>query len=194
MNRFKKFAKRFGMLIVPAMLLGLSAPAFAADQTGATQQQQQKKQAPESQLERQIRHELIMLPYYTIFDNLEFQLKEDGTVVLSGQVVWAYLKDDAEYAVKQIKGVNKVINNIEILPLSRYDNIIRRREFYAIYSGIGFERYAIQAVPPIHIIVDNGDVTLKGVVADEYDKKVAGIEANTVPQVFHVTNDLRIEH
>jgi hyperosmotically inducible protein len=192
MNNLRKLFGRWGMLILPAMLLGFAAPVPAADQGGTTQQQQ--KQTPESKMQKEIRHELIMLPYYTIFDNLEFQLQDNGTVILSGQVVWAKLKDDAEYAVKQVEGVNKVVNNIEILPLSPFDNTIRRREFYAIYGGVGFERYAIQAVPPIHIIVDNGNVTLDGVVADQYDKTVAGIEANSVPQVFHVTNDLRVEH
>ena len=177
------------MLMAFTLVLGMSMPAFAADQTASTQQQ---TKAAESKLERAIRHELVMLPYYTVFDNLEFQLKNDSTVVLSGQVVWANLKDDAGHAVENVDGVKKVINNIEILPISPFDNTIRRREFFAIYGGIGFERYAIQAVPPIHIIVKNGDVTLVGVVADQYDKNVAGIEANSVPQVFHVTNALRV--
>jgi hyperosmotically inducible protein len=192
MDRLRKILKSISILMVPVMLLGLSVPAFAADQAGTTQQP--KTQATMSQLEREIQHELIMLPYYTIFDNLEFKLEDNDTVVLSGQVVWAFVKDDAEHAVKSIKGVKKVINNIEILPLSPFDNTIRRREFYAIYSQVGFERYAIQAVPPIHIIVKNGDVTLIGVVADQYDKTVAGVAANTVPNVFHVTNDLRVVH
>lgn len=183
--------KSLGILAVPVLLIGLSVPAFSAVQTHEALQHQTR--VAETPFEREIRHELIMLPYYTVFDNLEFKVEDDNTVILSGQVVRSFLKDDAEYAVKHIQGVKKVINNIEILPISRYDNTIRRREFYAIYSEIGFERYAIQAVPPIHIIVNNGDVTLIGAVADQYDKNVAGIAANSVPDVFHVTNDLMID-
>ena len=189
MNTLNKFMKSFGLLIVSAMLLGSNMPAFAVNQTGTNQQQ---TQSTDSQLKTNIRHALIMLPYYTVFDILEFKLEDNGTVILSGQVVWASVKDDAERAVEKIAGVHTVINNIEVLPVLPYDNAIRRREFYAIYSQIGFERYAIQAVPPIHILVKNGNVTLEGVVDDQYDKTLAGLAAGNVPNVFHVTNDLRI--
>jgi hyperosmotically inducible protein len=143
-------------------------------------------------MERNIRHELIMLPYYSVFDNLEFKLKGDSTVVLTGQVVWAPLKDHAEQAVKELEEVKTVENNIEILPLLPYDNTIRRRLYEAIYNQNGFERYRIQAVPPIHIIVKNGRVTLEGVVDDEYDKNLAELAANNVSNVFQVTNNLRV--
>jgi hyperosmotically inducible protein len=192
MNRLRLWLKRFGMLLAPAMLLGFSMPALAANQSKASTYT--KDTATETQIERNVRHELIMLPYFTVFDNLEFQVQNEHTVILSGQVVWASLKDDAENAVKRIKGVDEVINNIEILPASPFDNAIRRREFYAIYSQVGFDRYAIQAVPPIHIIVKDGNVTLVGVVDDQYDKNLVGLAANTVPNVFHVTNDLSVAH
>lgn len=192
MKTYKRFLKGFRLLAlaVPVMLLGMSLPALAAGQARTDKQAQELR--PETRLEKSVRHELIMLPYYTVFDNLEFRIEDNNTVVLSGQVVWAPLKDDAEHAVERVDGVNKVVNNIEILPLSPFDNTIRRREFYAIYNQVGFERYAIQAVPSIHIIVKNGNVTLVGVVDDQYDKNVVGLAARSVPNVFSVTNNLRV--
>ena len=191
MNKLKKYLSSFRMLIAATILLGLNMPALAADQTGTNILQEQKTG---SQLERNIRRELIMLLNYTVFDNLEFRLGKDNTVILSGQVVWATLKDDAKHAVEHVAGVKNIENNIEILPLSPTDYDIRRREFHTIYNQVGFERYAIQAVPPIHIIVKNGNVTLEGVVLDQFDKNLAALAANNVPNVFHVTNDLRIDH
>ena len=181
-----------GILAMPVLLLALYVPAFAAGQSGNAQQQQ--SQSTMTNLEKMVRRELILLPYYTVFDNLEFKIENGDTVVLSGQVVWPYLKVDAESAVKLVKGVNKVVNKIEVLPPLPFDNRIRRREFYAIYSSVGFERYAIQAIPPIHIIVNNGHVTLEGTVEDEMDKNLAGIAANQVPQVFSVTNNLKVRN
>lgn len=192
MNKLLRFWGSFGVLAVPALLLSLSVPAFAADQTTKVGTQQNK--STEVQLSKEVRHQLLMLPYYSVFDNLEFQIKDDNTVVLLGEVVRPTLKSDAGATVKGILGVKKVINDIKVLPLSPFDNSIRRAEFRAIYRAIGFEKYAIQAVPPIHIIVKNGDVTLVGVVASKGDKELAGIEANEVPYVFKVTNDLRVEH
>jgi hyperosmotically inducible periplasmic protein len=180
-------SRRFlGLILVPGMLLGLCMPRYAAGQTKTDRQMDRQR------MERNIRHELAVLPYYTLFDNLEFRLEDDHTVVLSGQVVWAPLKDHAETAVKEVEGVEKIVNNIEILPVTPYDNTIRRRLYEAIYSQSGFDRYATQAVPPIHIIVKNGNVTLEGVVDDKYDKSVAEMAAKSVPNVFSVTNNLRI--
>lgn len=174
------------------LLLALYVPAFAAGPSANAPQQQ--SQSNMTDLEKKVRTELVTLPYYTVFDNLEFKIENGDTVVLSGQVVWPYLKDDAESAVKTVKGVEKVINNIEVLPWLPLDNKIRRREFFAIYSSVGFENYAIQAIPPIHIIVNNGHVTLVGWVDDEMDKNLAGIAANQVPQVFSVTNNLKVRN
>ncbi|MGD0696820.1 MAG: BON domain-containing protein [Terriglobia bacterium] len=145
----------------------------------------------EANVQRQVLHQLRMLPYYTVFDDLNF--KVDGyTVELSGQVTNPALKSDAEGVVKHIEGVQRVINNIEVLPLSGFDNRIRLAEYRAIYSSPGFERY-FSALPPIHIIVKNGHVKLIGVVADQFDRNVAGIRANGVSGVFSVENDLRVE-
>lgn len=142
---------------------------------------------------REIRHELVMLPYYGVFDNLSY--KVDGyNVTLMGQVTRPTLKSSAENVVKDIEGVQKVINNIEVLPLSPNDDRIRRAAFQTIYGHAALNRYAFGAVPPIHIIVNNGQLTLEGMVAREADKNIAGIQAKTVPGVFGVTNNLRVEN
>jgi len=141
---------------------------------------------------REVRHELVMLPYYGVFDNLAY--KVDGyTVTLMGQVTRPTLKSDAENVVKKIEGVEHIKNEIEVLPASPGDDRIRRAEYRAIYGDTVLSRYALQAVPPIHIIVKNGNVVLEGVVATEADKNVAGIRANGVSGVFSVTNILRVE-
>ena len=146
----------------------------------------------EDRLNREVRHELIMLPYYGVFDNLEFRV-QGHTVTLLGQVVKPTLKSDAAAVVKKVEGVEKVENQIRVLPLSPMDDRLRIAEFRTIYGDPALDRYAVQAVPPIHIIVDNGKVTLEGVVASQSDKDVAGIRAKTVPGAFSVTNNLRVE-
>jgi hyperosmotically inducible protein len=144
-------------------------------------------------IEREVRHELITLPYYGIFDNLAYRV-DGGTVTLFGQVARPTLKSDAEARVKEIEGVERVVNEIEVLPLSPNDDRIRRAVYHAVYSKEPLQRYAMGAVPPIHIIVKNGNVTLEGVVANEGDKNIAGIAANEVSGAFTVTNHLAIEH
>jgi len=133
-----------------------------------------------------------MLPYYGVFDNLAYRV-DGNTVTLFGQVTRPTLKSDAEHAVKGIEGVERVNNQIEVLPLSPMDDRIRLAEYRAIFSQPGLDRYAMQAVPPIHIIVSNGKVTLEGVVATEADKNLAGVKANGVNGVFSVNNNLRVE-
>ena len=142
---------------------------------------------------KEVRHELVTLPWYSVFDNLAFRVDPDGTVTLLGQVVRPTLKDDAERVVKKIPGVTRVINQIEVLPVSPNDDHIRMAEFRAIYGDPALSRYALGAVPPIHIIVKNGHVDLVGVVATQMDKQIAGIRANSVPGVFSVSNDLVVE-
>ena len=144
-------------------------------------------------LAEQVRHELVMLPYYSVFDNLEFDIQDQGTVVLKGQVTRPTLKSDAERAVARLEGVEKVTNDIEVLPLSRVDDRIRLALYRTIYFNTQLDRYALRAVPPIHIIVKNGNVTLVGVVATEADKNIAGILAGGVPGTFTITNDLGVE-
>jgi hyperosmotically inducible protein len=145
----------------------------------------------QERITREVRHELVTLPYYSVFDNLAYKVS-GYTVTLVGQVTKPTLKSDAEKAVKSIEGVQNVVNNIEVLPLSSMDDQIRRAVYRAIYGQPGMEIYSIQAVPPIHIIVKNGNVTLTGAVANSGDKTRAGIAANGVPLVFSVTNDLLV--
>lgn len=139
-----------------------------------------------------VRHQLVMLPYFSVFDNLAYRV-DGNTVTLYGEVVRPVLKSDAERAVKRVEGVAQVVNDIKVLPLSPFDNQIRRAEYRAIFSYAGLYRYGMGTIPSIHIIVDNGHVTLIGVVSNEGDKNLAGIRANGVPGVFSVTNDLQVE-
>ena len=135
---------------------------------------------------------MVLLPFYGVFDNLAFKVT-GYNVMLMGQVTRPTLKTDAEQVVKKIEGVGKVTNNIEVLPVSPNDDRIRVAVFRALFSNTSLERYAVQAVPPIHIIVKGGHVTLEGVVANEMDKNVANLRARQVPGVFSVTNKLRTE-
>jgi len=142
---------------------------------------------------KEVHHELVMLPFYGVFDNLAYKVDPDGTVTLLGQVSRPTLKSDAENVVKRIEGVEKVVNNIEVLPTSINDDNIRRAVYRAIYGNSVLSQYQMRAVPPIHIIVKNGHVTLEGVVARAMDKQIAGMQANQVSGVFSVTNNLQVE-
>ena len=147
---------------------------------------------PGGTLADEVRHQLVMLPYYSVFDDFQFSV-DNGAVTLAGDVTRPVLKSDAENVVKRIPGVTKVVNNIRVLPLSSFDNRIRVQEYRAIFGYSSLYRYALGANPSVHIIVDNGHVTLKGVVANQGDKNLANIRANGVPGVFSVTNDLMVE-
>ena len=173
-------------LLGVGVMLAVGAVAWAQDKP------KDRDRSPGARIAHEVRHELIMLPYYGVFDNLAFRVEGD-TVTLHGQVTRPTLKSDAEGIVKQIEGVRKVKNEIEVLPLSPDDDRIRIAEYRAIYSQPVLNRYALRALPPIHIIVKNGNLTLEGSVATEEDKNIADIQANGVPGVFHVTNRLRIE-
>jgi len=142
---------------------------------------------------KEVHHELVMLPFYGVFDNLAYKVDPDGTVTLLGQVSRPVLKSDAENVVKRLEGVEKVVNNIEVLPTSMNDDKIRRSTYRAIYGNDVLSQYQERAVPPIHIIVKNGKVTLEGVVSRQMDKQIAGMQANSVPGVFGVTNNLAVE-
>ena len=143
---------------------------------------------------KEIRHELATLPYYGVFDWLEFEARPGNTVVLRGQVVRPTTKSDAEARVKDVEGVAKVVNEIEVLPLSPQDDRLRAALYRAIYDWDGpLFRYATQAVPPIHIIVNNGRAVLKGVVATKADSDLAYLKARGVPGLFDVKNELQVE-
>jgi hyperosmotically inducible protein len=143
-------------------------------------------------LAKQVRHELVMLPYYGVFDNLTYQV-DNGVVTLAGSVTRPILKKDAEGVVKRLEGVTSVVNNIEVLPLSSFDDSIRLRAVRSVYGSPGFTRYAYSPNSPVKIIVKNGHVTLEGVVANENDKNLAFIKSSTVAGAFTVTNNLRVE-
>ena len=156
----------------------------------------QERRAPnergQMRLQKEVRHELVMLPMYDVFDNLAYKV-EGGTVTLFGQVNRPTLKSDAERAVKGIEGVERVENRIEVLPVSPNDDRIRRAVYRAIYGTEGLDRYAMRSVPTIHIIVKNGHVFLEGAVANDGDKNLANIKANGVAGVFSVTNNLQVD-
>jgi hyperosmotically inducible protein len=147
----------------------------------------------ESRIAREVRHQLVMLPYYGVFDDLAFRV-DGASVTLIGAVTRPTLKSDAERVVKHIEGVERVKNEIEVLPLSPTDDQIRLAEYRAIYGDPALStKYGYRALPSIHIIVKNGNVTLRGVVANQADKDLVNIRANAVPGVFSVTNDLEVE-
>ena len=181
----------FRFILAVSIALAPSVSAFAVDhpdqhiQVSTTQSQ--------DRIVREIRHELLMLPQFSIFDNLSYQV-EDNTVTLLGQVRNAVLKDEAQAAVKKIEGVQQVNNQIEILPASFNDDHIRRQVARAIFRQPRLFEYSTEPVPSIHIIVKNGHVNLEGVVSNQRDKDVAGIQANGVPGVFSVQNNLQVEN
>ncbi len=190
-----KLPYRFWLLCLGACLfMGVAA---TAQQSAVTPQhsQQKKTYSPKAQerIVREVRHKLMMLPYYGgAFDHIAFKL-HGYDVILMGQVVQATLKDDAEHAVKDVEGVERVINHIEILPPSSGDDRIRRATYRAIYGYAPLQKYGVGSNRSIHILVKNGHITLEGVVNNQADKNMAGIRANGVPGAFSVTNHLQVE-
>jgi len=169
------------------IVLSLTVPLAEARQAAP------QKDARTARVENEIRHELLMLPYYGVFDLLTFSVERGGTVRLMGYTIRPTLKSDAERRVKGLPGVEQVVNEIEILPTSPADDRIRLAVARNIYRTETLERYGFQTNPSIHIIVKNGRVMLEGVVDSESDKAVAGIKAREVGGVFEVTNNLRVE-
>lgn len=169
-------------IIIGAAVLGITVLAWGQ---GTSSRQQDR-------IIKEVRHELVTLPYYDVFDNLAYRV--DGSMVtLFGQVTRPTLKTDAERVVKRIEGVDSVKNDIEVLPLSPNDDRIRRAVYRAVYSQPGLDMYSLRAVPTIHIIVKNGNVTLAGAVGNQGDKQRAEIAAKGVPGVFSVRNDLLVD-
>jgi BON domain-containing protein len=143
-------------------------------------------------LEKRVRHELVMLPYYGVFDNLAFRV-DGGTVTLYGKVVQPMTRSDAAQRVARLAGVSRVVNKIEVLPLSPLDDSLRRRTYRAVFGTAGLSRYAMGANPSIHIVVDHGRVTLEGVVSNSNDAQQAYMAARGVPGAFSVTTNLEVE-
>lgn len=197
------------------LLLTLSVAAVAQNQPGSATNSQASENAPvitvpgpvvadygknvsggnstEDKIAKEVRHELLMLPYYSLFDDLGYTV-QGRTVTLTGVLTsqHAVTRNDADSAVKRIEGVEKVINNIEVLPPSPLDDRIRRRVYESLMRTGGLSKYFWEAAPSIHIISKNGHVTLAGFVMNEMDKNMAGIAAKTVPGAFSVTNNLRV--
>jgi hyperosmotically inducible periplasmic protein len=171
-------------LAIPACFVLLAPMAFA--------QSALSREDPQADnIQREVLHELRMLPYYSVFDDLKFQI-EGSRVILSGDVVNPVTKSDAAASVKHIAGVTDVQDNIKVLPLDPDDSRIRQLEYRAIYGEPQLQKYGFYAVQGIHIIVDMGHVRLEGVVDNETDKNVANIRANSVPGVFSVQNNLQV--
>lgn len=145
----------------------------------------------ETRIAKEVRHELLMLPYYSLFDDLGFTVR-GNTVELNGRVIDGALVGSAENVVKHIEGVEKVTNNIKMYPPSPADDRIRREAARTIFSTGGLSKYSWEAAPSIHIIVENSRIRLVGYVMNDADKNMAGIAANQVPGVFGVQNDLQV--
>ena len=175
-----------GMLCVALSVIATTQEPGGMAQGAAGPQRMQER------VTREVFHELVTLPQLTIFDNLQY--KVDGNkVTLTGQVVNPVLKDSAEKVVKKIEGVESVNNQIEVLPTSSNDDRIRRQVARAIFNDERLFHYSMGSVPPIHIIVKNGHVTLEGVVNSQTDKDEAALRANGVPGVFSVDNHLQVQ-
>jgi hyperosmotically inducible protein len=158
----------------------LAAPALVWGASGA------------KPLDEQVRHELNMLPFFSVFDYMNYRIDGDK-VILTGEVTRPWLKHDAETAIRRLSGVATVDDQIVVLPLSSFDDQIRLAELRAIYSNSVLHRYSLGPYAPIRIVVENGHVTLEGFVHSQMDKNVAGIAANTVSGVFSVKNNLAID-
>lgn len=171
-------------------LLIFLAGLLALTTLGVAQDTQPSSKAGE-RIIKEVRHELLMLPYFGVFDYIAFKV-EGPTVTLIGQVVRPVLKSDAENSIKHIEGVEKVVNQIEVLPPSSMDDRLRLELYRAIYGYPALEKYALGVQKPIRIIVKNGHVSLEGVVDSEADKNLAGLRANGVPGIFSVTNNLQV--
>jgi hyperosmotically inducible protein len=171
---------RTGMVLAATIFVAL--PGFAINNNNDAT----------SRLEREVRRELVTLPFYSLFAHFAYRV--DGqTVTLMGKVSRPTLKSDAENVVKRIEGVENVVNEMQVLPLSRNDDRLRLALYRSIYGHSVLQPLAIRAVPPIHIIVENGRVTLEGVVGTPMQKQIARTQASVVSGVFSVTDNLRVD-
>ncbi|HEV2389073.1 MAG TPA: BON domain-containing protein [Candidatus Acidoferrales bacterium] len=186
----RTFIRSFSLALLVLAFAGVGIGTISAD-ARSTAPRQARQTTYAAWLNKQVHHELATLPWYGVFDNLEYRI--DGSqVALLGQVVNPVTKSDAENRVKHIEGVTRVVDRIQVLPLSPFDDQIRRAEYRAIFSEPSLSRYSMGVIPAIHIIVDNGHVTLEGVVDNAMDRNLANMRARMVPDVFSVTNHLRI--
>jgi hyperosmotically inducible protein len=185
----KNLNLKLGMIL---MTLFLVVPVGFAATNHSTQRRESRIELSNNDLNKKIRKELVTLPYYGVFDNLAYKV-DGSTVTLYGQVVRPTTRSDAERRVSRIGGVSRVVNNIQVLPLSSFDDSIRRNTYRAIARSGSLYRYMMGANPSIHIVVDRGRVTLEGVVDNRGDANLAYMAANQVPGAFSVRNNLRVE-
>jgi hyperosmotically inducible periplasmic protein len=190
LNTNARLAKITGVILLAVAFVLSSGISAAAATTNRAPQDQAKYQ---DWLTKQVRHQLLLLPWVSVFDNLEYQV-DGNNVTLMGQVVEPVTKEDAANSVKHIEGVGTVTNQIEVLPLSPMDWSIRRAELRTIYGFSALREYDYAPNSPIRIIVKNGNVTLEGVVDNQSDKDLIGLRAKSVPNVFSVTNNLRVDN
>jgi hyperosmotically inducible protein len=190
-----KISKSIFVPLTIAAMISLVPAALAAaekDKSSAHMDPYMTGPANEGDLVKEVRHNLLMLPYYGVFDDLGFSV-DGNTVTLTGQVNDPTLKNDAGNAVKKLKDVGNVVNNIEVLPLSPADNTVRVAAYRAIYNDPSLSvRYAYRAAPPIHIIVKNGNLRLEGVVANQMDKDLINVRVHSVAGAFTIQNDLQV--
>jgi hyperosmotically inducible protein len=185
-KKMNKITHKIIALVAAVVIAASSAAAAPADVKG-------EQATSRAQLEKKVRKELVTLPYYGVFDNLSYQVEGD-TVTLYGQVVRPSTRGDAERRVSRLAGVERVVNRIEVLPLSGFDDSIRARTYRALFGmSSPLFRYGRGVNPSIHIVVNRGHVTLEGVVATEGDSNLARLRALGVPGVFSVTNNLQVE-
>jgi hyperosmotically inducible protein len=181
----KGILNRVAALAAATVLAASVVVAAPADQSG--------ERAAFERLAKKVRKELVTLPWYGVFDNLAYEI-DGSTVTLSGQVVQPSTRKDAERRVRKLAGVERVVNNIEVLPLSSFDDSIRRDAYRALFGwNSPLFRYGRGTNPSIHIVVERGQLTLEGVVSTEGDRRLAYVLVNSVPGVFSVTNNLRAE-
>ena len=176
---------------VTAFGLLLLSPAFGAKKDNDHNDAFIPGDVNENKITQEVRHRLVTLPYYGVFDDLAFRV-DGSTVTLLGQVAQPYLKSDAENVTKKVEGVTRVVNNIEVLPLSPMDDRLRLELARAIYGAPQLQKYSLDPAKPIRITVVNGNVTLSGVVDTKADRDVAGLRANGVPGAFKVVNNLQV--
>jgi hyperosmotically inducible protein len=187
MKNLERFKTKLALFLA-FLLIGLAPQALMA----GTQTASQNNSATFAQLSKQVRKRLVTLPYYGVFDNLAYSI--DGSrVTLHGQVVRPSTRSDAERSVARIAGVTQVVNNIEVLPLSGFDDSLRINTYRAIQRSGGLYRYFMGGNPSLHIVVNRGHVTLTGVVGSKMDAQLAYMAARSVPGAFSVTNNLEIE-
>jgi hyperosmotically inducible periplasmic protein len=192
-NKFRFLCASFVLTLV-VLFMGATTSAQTVNYTVAKDVAGQATQRETARLAREVRHELLTLPWYGVFDWLEGNVGTDGRVTLRGWVVRPTTKSDAEARVKDIEGVTTLNSEINVLPLSPNDDRLRRALYLALFSGDSpLFRYALGANPSIHIIVENGRAILKGFVSSEADKNLANVRARNVPGVFEVKNELMVE-